>query len=236
MQIKLIAEGSTKWERLIKHWGIAFLIGDDVLFDTFGDAKVFLRNLKAMKVDPSKIRHIIVSHDHWDHLAGLWPMLEQNKNVKVYICPGFSQKTKKRIAAFGVPLIEAVGPMEVRPGIYTTGQIKGIYDGQDIDEQAIVIKTPQGIVIVTGCAHPGIATVINKVREFFFEKVFLVIGGFHLKDSSPERIEKVIDMLKTITVEKVAPLHCTGSVACDMLRNSYGSDYIHLSTGQSLEI
>ena len=236
MQIKLLAEGSTKWERFIKHWGISFLIGDDVLFDTFGDAGVFWRNLKGMRVDLDKIRHIIISHDHWDHLAGLWLFLDKHKYVTVYICPGFSQETKERIASLGVPVVEVAGPMEIKAGIYTTGQIKGIYAGRDIYEQAIVIKNARGLAIITGCAHPGIATIVNKVREYFSEPLLLVAGGFHLKEASQETIGKIIDMLKSIGVQKVAPLHCSGALAQDIFKRAWGQDYIGLTAGKVLEL
>lgn len=236
MRIRLLAEGSKRWERFIRHWGIAFLVGEDVLFDTFGDAMVFSRNMWAMKIDRAKIRHVVISHDHWDHLAGLWPFLAKNKNVKVYICPGFSQETKTRIAAFGVPVVETAGPMEIRSGVYTTGQIRGVYDGRDIFEQAIVIKTERGLAVVTGCAHPGIAAIVNKVRECFAGEVFFVAGGFHLKDALRETIGNIIGMLKTIGVRQVAPLHCTGAVAQDIFRQAFGKNYLSLKVGGVVDL
>ena len=71
MKIKVIATGASKWERFIRRWGIAFLIGDDMLFDTFGDARVFMNNVRKFKIDLSKIKHIVISHDDWDHVTGL---------------------------------------------------------------------------------------------------------------------------------------------------------------------
>ena len=78
MDIKLLAEGHTKWDRFIRNWGISFLIDDDVLFDTFGRRK--------LKVDATKIKHIIISHEHWDHISGLWAILKINNAVTVYVC------------------------------------------------------------------------------------------------------------------------------------------------------
>ncbi|MBU1006253.1 MAG: MBL fold metallo-hydrolase, partial [Candidatus Omnitrophica bacterium] len=72
MDIKIIATGSAKRERFIKRWGVSFLIGD-LLFDTFGRPDVLFSNMRKMKIDPADIRHIVISHDHWDHVAGLWP-------------------------------------------------------------------------------------------------------------------------------------------------------------------
>ncbi len=237
MSIKLLAEGSTKWERFIKHWGISFLIGEDVLFDTFGDAGVFWRNLKWMKVDADKIRHIIISHDHWDHLAGLWLFLEKKKDVTVYVCPGFSRETKERIAGFGVRLVEVPGPLEIKKGVFSTGQIRGIYAGKDIYEQAIVVKTFRGAAIITGCAHPGLSTIVDEVKKYFGETVFLIAGGFHLKGATQEVIEKIVYTLKLVGVQKVAPLHCSGALAQDIFKRAWGGQgYIRLTAGKVLRL
>ena len=66
MKIKIIAIGSSKWERFIRRWGVSFLIGEDVLFDAFGDPGVLLNNMRKFNVDPTKIKHIVLSHDDWD--------------------------------------------------------------------------------------------------------------------------------------------------------------------------
>lgn len=228
MKLTLIAEGSTKRERFIKRWGISFLIGDDILFDTFGDAKVFLSNLARIKIDTSKICHVVISHDHWDHLTGLWPFLEKHKNVIVYICPGFSQETKERIASLGVRIVEAAGFMEIKKGIYTIGQVKGACGGEDIYEQAIVVKIKQGLAVITGCAHPGITQIVDKVIKDFGQPVSWVVGGFHLKDVDRKEIESIALRLKEIGVQKVVPLHCTGRVAQGIFKNVFGKDYVSL--------
>jgi 7,8-dihydropterin-6-yl-methyl-4-(beta-D-ribofuranosyl)aminobenzene 5'-phosphate synthase len=66
------------------------------------------------------------------------------------------------------------------------------------------------LVIRTGCAHPGIDNIIDDVKKMFNEKIYLLIGGLHLKDSNQERIRDVILNLRACGIEKVAPMHCTG--------------------------
>jgi 7,8-dihydropterin-6-yl-methyl-4-(beta-D-ribofuranosyl)aminobenzene 5'-phosphate synthase len=84
MKIKIIATGSGRFERFIRRWGVSFLLGEDVLFDTFGDPQVFLKNMRKFKVDPGKVKHIILSHDHWDHISGLWYLLPA-RGYTVYV-------------------------------------------------------------------------------------------------------------------------------------------------------
>ena len=59
MKFTLIAEGSTKWQRFICRWGVSFLIGEDVLFDTFGDPGVFFNNMREFNIDVAKIKHLV---------------------------------------------------------------------------------------------------------------------------------------------------------------------------------
>ena len=66
-----------------------------MLFDTFGDPGVLLSNMRKLNVDLSSIKHIVLSHDDWDHVSGLWDLIRGRKDITVYICPGF--KTYKRL-------------------------------------------------------------------------------------------------------------------------------------------
>jgi 7,8-dihydropterin-6-yl-methyl-4-(beta-D-ribofuranosyl)aminobenzene 5'-phosphate synthase len=100
MKIKIIATGSSKLQRFIRRWGVSFLIGEDVLFDTFGDPGVLMDNMRKFKVDTAKIKHIVLSHDDWDHITGLWCLLPNRQDITVYICPGFKREIKDRIASF----------------------------------------------------------------------------------------------------------------------------------------
>jgi 7,8-dihydropterin-6-yl-methyl-4-(beta-D-ribofuranosyl)aminobenzene 5'-phosphate synthase len=130
MQIKVIAIGSTKWERFIGRWGVSFLIGQDLLFDTFGDPCVFLNNMQKFNVEIDKIKHIVLSHDDWDHILGLWYIINRYKDMTIYICPDFKQEIKDRIASFGVKVVEASGPLKIKDDIYSTGQMEGKSDGR----------------------------------------------------------------------------------------------------------
>ena len=106
MKLKILAEGSTKWQRFIKHWGLSMLIDEDILFDTFGSPDYVLKQLKRFSMDLNKIKHIVISHDDWDHVTGLWKILEQNQNVTVHICPHFNQEIKDKIKWYGAHLVE----------------------------------------------------------------------------------------------------------------------------------
>jgi len=236
MKIKILATGSTKWERFIRKWGVSFLIGEDVLFDTFGDPGVLLNNMRKFNIDTAKIKHIVLSHDDWDHIAGLWYLIPNREDITVYVCPGFKQEIKDRIASFGVKLIEAVGMTQIKDGIYSTGELYGESEGRKICEQSVVIKIGDGLAVICGCAHPGVVKIVKKAKDSFKANIHWLIGGFHLKDNSDETNARVIHELQDLGVSKIAPMHCTGKHAAEAMREAFGQGFLRAREGESLEI
>ena len=236
MHILLIADGFTKWHRFIRRWGISFLLGEKILFDTFGDEKVFLNNVRKFYVDLSKIRHIVISHDDWDHIAGLWPVLERYKDLTVYICPSFAPEIKQRIRSYGVKCVEVEKPLLIDDKIWSTGELPGISKGRVINEQSLVVKTSEGLALLCGCAHPKVADIVQFAEKQFNEKVVYLIGGFHLKDNSDNENRAIIDSLRKSGVRDVVPLHCTGRLARNLISKIFGDGYSRIREGQMLEL
>mgnify|MGYP001769501529 CR=1 FL=1 len=236
MVIKIIAVGSTKWQRFIRRWGVSFLIGEDVLFDTFGDMHAFLINNRKFNVDIAKIKHIILSHVDWDHIAGLWDLILNRNDITVYICPGFQQEIKDRIASSGVKIVEAGGVTHIKDNIYSTGQLCGEAQGRKIYEQSLVIKTGNGLAVICGCAHPGVVNIVRYAQERFCENVYSLIGGFHLKDNTAQANRCIIIDLREFGVRRIAPMHCTGEAATEMMRKEFGRDFIQTGEGRSIEL
>ncbi len=220
MKVRVVAVGSTDKERQAGRWGVSFLL-DDILFDTFGSEKVLFANMKKMGTDPGRIRHVVISHDHWDHTSGLARLLDINKKAQVYICPQFSVKLKKEIISRGRKPIEVNGLLEIKDNIFSSGPVKGVYAGKPIYEQALACRTRRGLTVICGCAHPGVEKMVNKIRDVLDDKVYAVLGGFHLKGAREEEIGKTINVLKGAGLKKVGPLHCTGNTATAMFRKSF---------------
>lgn len=236
MKIKIIATGSSKWERFIRRWGVSFLIGEDVLFDTFGDPGVLLNNIRKFNIDTAKIKHIILSHDDWDHIAGLWYLIPDRQDITVYICPGFKQEIKDRIASFGVKIIEAGKMTPIKNDIYSTGELYGQSKGRKIYEQSVVIKTSDGLAVICGCAHPGVANIVRHVKESLHGDVYSLIGGFHLKDNTDEANLNVIKDLQRLGVRRIAPMHCTGKLATNLIKRAYGDYFMQIKQGSVIEV
>jgi len=237
MKLTLIAEGSTKWQRFIKHWGLSILIDDDILFDTFGRPGYVLKQLNRFNVDPAKIKHIAISHDDWDHISGLWKILDRNRDATVYMCPNFNPDNKSRIRWCAARSAEVDKLTEIRDNIYLSGELKGASRGGiALPEQYLAIKTLKGIVVVTGCAHPGIIEIVQHAKKSFGSDICMLIGGFHLKDNPDQMNIGIVAKLKELGVRQVVPLHCTGKFAQKIFQRTYGKDCIVSGEGQVIDI
>jgi len=213
------------------------LIGEGLLFDTFGNPGVLAKNMRKFNIDPAKIKRIVLSHDDWDHVSGLWYLLEGRRDITVYICPGFNQGIKDRIVSFGARVIEVEPFMEIEEGVFSTGQVQGSSIGRSIFEQALAVKSSKHITIITGCAHPGIVNIVNIVRKHFSnEQVYFVLGGLHLKDSTNEISAGIIQELRDLGVCKAAPMHCTGKRATAAMREVFGYGFVQAKEGDVIEL
>jgi len=128
-------------------------------------------------------------------------------------------------------VIEISANQQITKRIYSTGEIIG-----SPPEQALVIDTTRGLVVITGCAHPGVETMVLAAKRAFKEEIYLVLGGLHLGGKSSAQVEQIIKELQRIGVQHVAPCHCTGDQAIAQFKQAFGEDFIRVGTGAIIEI
>jgi 7,8-dihydropterin-6-yl-methyl-4-(beta-D-ribofuranosyl)aminobenzene 5'-phosphate synthase len=116
-------------------------------------------------------------------------------------------------------------------GVYSTGEL-----GTFIKEQALVIKTKKGLVVLTGCAHPGVVNLARKAKEVAGKEIYLVLGGFHLYSTPDSEVKKIIGELKKLGVKKIAPCHCSGERTRQLFKKSFGKDYLENGVGRIIKI
>ncbi|MFH1479245.1 MAG: MBL fold metallo-hydrolase [Candidatus Omnitrophota bacterium] len=237
MEIKILFDKDGLDDRFLTGWGISYLVDSNILFDTGEDPYRLFRNMEYMNVKAEDISAVIISHDHWDHTGGLEGILKTKRNMDIYTCPNFSDEFKHDVRGFGGNIIESEKIAEITRDIFVTGEILRSCDKGLIPEQALVIKTINGLTVLTGCAHPGILDILKKIKEGFpGERLYFVCGGFHLKDSSAEEIKSVIEGFKKIGVERVGPTHCSGEKTEAVFKEEYGKNFIPIKIGQVLEV
>jgi 7,8-dihydropterin-6-yl-methyl-4-(beta-D-ribofuranosyl)aminobenzene 5'-phosphate synthase len=143
-------------------------------------------------------------------------------------------------------------PLEVVPGVRTSGEVQrnsqfemassflredsgALVADNIMDEQALFVSTKKGIMVVTGCGHPGIVNIVQQAKRQLDRKVFMVVGGLHMGMAAPDRILRTMEALKNLGVEHVAPMHCSGFTAMKSLSDRFvGFDL--MVAGSQLEI
>lgn len=217
--------------RLRTAWGFACWIeidGLSVLFDTGGDGPTLLGNLAALGLDPQEIDIVVLSHEHDDHTGGLQVLLDANDHLAVYMPRAFPESLKARVRERAT-LVEVDGSVQIAERVWSLGSM-----GTSPVEQSLVIQSSQGLIVVTGCAHPGIVGIVRAASEM--GRIHMVLGGFHLRDKSAAEIETVITQLRDLGVERIAPCHCTGEQAMSMFATAFGADYIAMGAGKALSV
>jgi 7,8-dihydropterin-6-yl-methyl-4-(beta-D-ribofuranosyl)aminobenzene 5'-phosphate synthase len=113
--------------------------------------------------------------------------------VVIYLPKSFPKGFKDKVKEYGAKIVEVQGPLKICQEVYSTGEL-----GTGIKEQSLVIYTEKGLVVITGCAHPGIVKIVNKAKDLVKSDVLLVMGGFHLGGESKGEIENIISSFRKL--------------------------------------
>lgn len=144
-------------------------------------------------------------------------------------------------------------PVEVIPGITLTGRIPRVTDFEQVssrfrtgpeenlqqdmlwDDQALIVETEEGPVVVLGCTHAGLINTLLYAEELIGGSCFAgVIGGTHLVDADPVRLERTVDALRPFDIGRIAPCHCTGFRGQVALWQSLGERFVLNRAGDRL--
>lgn len=130
-------------------------------------------------------------------------------------------------ALAGEVFLVGEGPADLRPGFRSTGTLAG-----DIPEQALVVETGRGSVVVTGCAHPGIADIARLAVAQTGRPIHLLVGGYHLMDASPDEVEAAVTLLDRLGVRYLMPTHCSGEAATRRMAQRFTGRFLAGGTGR----
>ncbi len=216
-------------------WGFSCLIEVGkikLLFDTGESGDILLRNISKLGITPENIDFVFLSHFHHDHTGGLSAFLKKNSKVTIYYPESFPAQLIEEMQNSGAELVPVSAFKELQTNIYSLGELYGI-----IPEQSLAIRTSLGIVIITGCAHPGIINILEKAKDLFNnEKIYLALGGFHLFRKTGEEIKSTINKMLNVKILNAAPSHCSGNSARNLFKEAYQNNYIEIGTGKNIRI
>jgi 7,8-dihydropterin-6-yl-methyl-4-(beta-D-ribofuranosyl)aminobenzene 5'-phosphate synthase len=239
--------------------------GRRILFDTGNDAAIFARNVRALNVDLRRLDFVVVSHRHGDHIAGLSYLLKVNPQVRIYAprenfgvfgssLPTSFYRADSRLPRemryfggapdpelhFGTAWPEAHFILidtltEVAPGVSLVATVSHTPGTLELRELSLVIRTPTGSLLVVGCSHPGIETILQAASAVTPD-VALIVGGLHWATSADSTIARLTTALHdTWHVRQLGPGHCTGEPGFAALRDRFGSAYLYAGLGSVLQ-
>ncbi len=155
----------------------------------------------------------------------------------------------------GACFIETREPVKLAENIMTTGEVPMVTDFEPVnqslciiengeyvpdpllDDQAIILTTGEGLVIILGCAHRGMINTIYHARNLTgIDKIAMVIGGCHLTGASEERIWLTIGAMRELGVEKIGVSHCTGMAAAVVMAQEFGENFFFNNAGTRIEL
>ena len=259
-QITCIVENTA--QRGTSFWsehGLAFRfeMGDAcALFDTGATSGTLLHNLGLLAEPPGGTSAVILSHAHADHTGGLLAFLSRNPGLPLYASPDmFTRRFSLRKGVYkdiGLPVTREQlatladlrlnhAPVEVIPGLWTTGEIDQrpepegrsarhyVSDGDGWqadpyrDDMSMVMETKEGLVVILGCCHAGMLNTLAHVQRTFGPDIAIVIGGTHLAEADRAYLDHVAGVLRdTYRSPRLYLNHCTGERAFVALTNAFG--------------
>lgn len=165
---------------------------------------------------------------------------------------------RQELESFGATFNLTTSPVKITNSIMTSGEIPmvtsfeeayssgpirviagdtGLEPDKFLDDQAIIINTEQGLVVITGCAHRGVINTLYHAQQITgVEVIHTVIGGAHLVDASEERIRLTITALKELNVQRLGLCHCTGFPAITLMAHRFGDKFFFNGAGTILDL
>jgi 7,8-dihydropterin-6-yl-methyl-4-(beta-D-ribofuranosyl)aminobenzene 5'-phosphate synthase len=125
---------------------------------------------------------------------------------------------------------------EVAPGMFIVSNISDVAGTKEMHEISLALRTPQGLVLIVGCSHPGIEKIVQSATPLDGH-IFAVFGGFHLLSTPDAEVSRIASSLHDKwKVERMAPGHCTGLPAFAALRALYADKYIYAGLGSVVSL
>jgi 7,8-dihydropterin-6-yl-methyl-4-(beta-D-ribofuranosyl)aminobenzene 5'-phosphate synthase len=175
---------------------------------------------------------------------------EKDSGVRLKGMPAECVEALRRSAAF----IDSSAPTQIAPGVIVTGAIPRRTEFENTggaffldeactqpdvlaDDQALLMETPAGWVVITGCGHSGAVNTLNYAAQLTgSRRIAAFLGGMHLLTASEERMRSTAKALRDFGVRMVAPCHCTGFAATGFFQAELGAAVVALRAGSKLRV
>ena len=162
---------------------------------------------------------------------------------------------RQELESLGASFNLTTEPVKITDSIMTTGEIPMVTDYEEIDrdvfvkgdngwqpdrlldDQALIINTEQGLVVILGCAHRGIINTLYHAQQLTgVKQIHTVVGGSHLSRASEEQTWLTIATLKELGVQRLGLCHCTGLTKATLLAQEFGDNFLFNNAGMTIKL
>ncbi|ADQ46988.1 beta-lactamase domain protein [Caldicellulosiruptor kronotskyensis 2002] len=262
MKAKILVNNWTFKGGYLAEHGLSILIEKDdkkILFDC-GQTNAIVKNIEKMGVG-FDFDAVVLSHAHYDHTGGLKFLIERT-DCNIWVHNGFFEKKfanregeykfiGENFERFDMARFKVVNEdvYEIFDGIFVVNVTSGkesnefyiLKDGRFqsdlfLEEQSLVVKEDDKLILIVGCSHNGIENIIEKVEKCFSQSIFAVIGGFHSKNFQKDDFKRLCQFFKEKRIYKLVPLHCSGTEALIYFGNELANKLKVCGVGDVIEI
>ncbi len=239
MKIITLAENLVYNHDLRAEHGLSLYIDtgkSKILFDT-GQSGLFIQNAGQLGLDIADVDILVLSHGHYDHTGGLNDFIEKNSKASILagesiFLPKYSGHNRfistqtndsiiRRVSfinsvtkldedVFAIPNIKIDYHQDTHFEKFYKEISKSFYPDDFSEELFLVVRKNGKISIITACSHRGITNICNTAVGYFNLPINLILGGFHMKNSTEEQYKWILKYLKNSKPDMLGVCHCTG--------------------------
>lgn len=231
-QITVLYDNTTHTPETKASWGFACMIEGrekNILFDTGGDALILRQNAEVLHMDLGKADIVVLSHNHGDHSKGMPAVLERKKGLRILLPKDTPDALLDSIKDAGSRPERVSAAMQIDPRVFLVPT-----EGNGVSEISLALLTADGAMVVTGCAHPGVVHIVRQAGEVAGRKITALLGGFHLLNDPPEKVDRIIADLKELGVRRCSATHCTGDKAIARFQQSFAENFLPAGVGATI--
>ena len=234
-------------------WSVWLETPDGSFLFATGQGLGLLNNAAYFKKDLASAKGVLISHHHLDHSSGFLDAMKAMRGR-----PG-----GHGVLIDARPVLEAAGAdfrlertwHEAEEDVFMTGEVPRVTDYEIgdlkfrhrddrgelvldpiIDDQTVVMDTPEGLFVMLGCSHAGVVNILTYITEKTGKSHFhTVAGGTHLGPVEEDQIAKSIEALHGFDIDRLGVSHCTGQKTAARMAAEFGERFFFCSVGTVME-